>query len=196
MTSTGLCEGDLLKKCVSNEVVVVDCAAAGKVCSFVASNGVYDCVQECLPNCAGKECDSDGCGGQCGVCGKEQQCVSGLCEDAACVSDCIGKECGDDGCGGACGTCTGAETCVAGACDGGGTECPAGQVFNGTECVDDSGINADVVGGDTGGSSTSESSGSGCAVRATAPASNGSFLLLLLALFGLFAATRLSSSET
>jgi hypothetical protein len=58
----------------------------------------------CTPNCAGKECGADGCGGTCGTCGQFQFCNAGTC-DVICIPDCAGKECGDNGCGGSCGSC-------------------------------------------------------------------------------------------
>lgn len=33
----------------------------------------------CVPNCAGKLCGSDGCGGNCGSCGRLETCVNGSC---------------------------------------------------------------------------------------------------------------------
>ena len=57
----------------------------------------------CTPDCVGKECGDDGCGGECGQCSGDQEvCVLGQC---ACISDCVDKECGEDGCGGDCGEC-------------------------------------------------------------------------------------------
>ena len=55
----------------------------------------------CTPNCDGKECGSDGCGGQCGMCGENKSCdiTSYTCQ---CHAKCDGKTCGDDGCGGTC----------------------------------------------------------------------------------------------
>ena len=76
----------------------------------------------CLPDCTGKDCGPDGCGGTCGdldglcplghLCTMWGQCVGD------CLPDCAGKECGDDGCGGSCGTCsgTGTTTCWDGIC--------------------------------------------------------------------------------
>jgi len=57
----------------------------------------------CVPNCTGKECGDDGCGGSCGTCQQGTCNAQGKCE---CTPDCTGKECGDDGCGDSCGTCT------------------------------------------------------------------------------------------
>ena len=56
----------------------------------------------CVPDCGGKVCGDDGCGGECGQCVDPKQCIVGMC---TCVPQCDGKECGEDGCGGACGQC-------------------------------------------------------------------------------------------
>ncbi len=87
----------------------------------------------CLPDCSGKECGDDGCGGECGTCEEGLECnVAGICE-APCQPDCSGKECGDDGCGGDCGTCEeGLECTVAGIC-----EAPCLPECMGKECGDD-----------------------------------------------------------
>jgi hypothetical protein len=64
----------------------------------------------CTPDCTGKVCGDDGCGGTCGA-----DCASGeSCSNGQCVDCCAGKECGVVNCGSdtiECGTCTGAETC-------------------------------------------------------------------------------------
>jgi hypothetical protein len=66
-------------------------------------------VCACTPDCAGKVCGDDGCGGTCGACGGQGLCVEGVC---ACTPDCGGgKACGDDGCGGSCGDCPPGEAC-------------------------------------------------------------------------------------
>jgi formylglycine-generating enzyme required for sulfatase activity/alpha-tubulin suppressor-like RCC1 family protein len=63
----------------------------------------------CSPNCTGKVCGDDGCGGRCGEC--TTFCINekGRC----CVPDCKERNCGVDGCGGNCGTCEGARVCSA-----------------------------------------------------------------------------------
>ena len=81
-----------------------------------------ECV--CQPNCTGKECSDDGCGGNCGSCASGNVCEYGHC---ICKPDCIGKECGDDGCGGSCGTCVGDAYCQGGTC-----KCPT--TCAGKEC--------------------------------------------------------------
>ncbi len=79
-------------------------------------------VDICQPDCAGVECGADGCGGVCGVCAANSQCVDGACVPI-CVANCSGKDCGSDGCGGSCGTCPGGTSCnVNGACT---ADCPA-----------------------------------------------------------------------
>lgn len=64
----------------------------------------------CVPNCSGKNCGSDGCGGYCGTatdggCKVTQRCISGKC---ICKPNCTGNVCGSDGCGGVCGANSGA----------------------------------------------------------------------------------------
>ena len=90
------------------------CGALDPDCA-VASNPVSGCksgkcqtdgsCQACVPQCSGKACGDDGCGGLCGICDEpgKSACVAGVCQ--ACVPDCAGKACGADGCGGQCGAC-------------------------------------------------------------------------------------------
>jgi hypothetical protein len=67
----------------------------------------------CAPNCTGRNCGPDGCGGTCGTCSGTDTCSGGVC---TCTPACTGKNCGLDGCGGSCGTCPGTETCISGVC--------------------------------------------------------------------------------
>lgn len=120
----------------------------------------------CVPDCSGKQCGDDGCGGTCGTCPAGEHCSSGACVPD-CVPNCEGRECGDDGCGGVCGFCPQGKVCGAwddvwGLCvdppctpdctgrecrDGGcpdqpdacGT-CGAGEVCEGGTCVAASGV--------------------------------------------------------
>ncbi|MCB9728598.1 MAG: hypothetical protein H6744_21525 [Deltaproteobacteria bacterium] len=60
----------------------------------------------CVPDCNGRVCGPDGCGGLCGFCTHPQVCNEfGQCV-AICVTKCDGKDCGPDGCGGLCGECS------------------------------------------------------------------------------------------
>jgi len=69
---------------------------------------------QCAPQCAGKDCGPDACGGECGGCGGEGAVCTA--DGTCCQKQCGGKECGDDGCGGLCGTCPGGASCNAGTC--------------------------------------------------------------------------------
>ncbi len=64
----------------------------------------------CISNCGGIECGDDGCGGKCGSCLENEQCVQGQCTTSTtpCIPDCscaatkcIGTTC-SDGCEGSC----------------------------------------------------------------------------------------------
>jgi hypothetical protein len=69
----------------------------------------------CVKSCAGKQCGSDGCGGQCGACSPAQTCRDDTCV-VVCVPQCNGRACGPDSCGGECGICPGIEECEEGRC--------------------------------------------------------------------------------
>ena len=70
--------------------------------------------EACVPDCTGKECGGDGCGGSCGTCKEGEECLSGKC---VCLPQCAGKECGDDGCGGECPPgCNEGIKCIDGEC--------------------------------------------------------------------------------
>lgn len=100
----------------------------------------------CVPQCDGRFCGDDGCGGECGACSDGEACTpGGRCLPDPCIPACDGRACGSDGCGGTCGTCTGGELCIEAegqcrffpvcnhaqpACEGG---CGANQ-YCGTDC--------------------------------------------------------------
>jgi hypothetical protein len=104
----------------------------------------------CTPQCAGKTCGDDGCGGTCGTCQNGQSCENGSCVGGGggpCTPTCNNRNCGDDGCGGVCGTCPDGQSCSGGGVCGFGSstadpapggdtsavppqECPAGQYWN------------------------------------------------------------------
>ncbi len=70
-------------------------------------------VSDCKPDCTGKQCGPNGCGGGCGKCMDPNAYCSptGQCGNV-CTPNCAGKSCGDDGCGGTCGTCGADEACI------------------------------------------------------------------------------------
>lgn len=107
----GLCEGSL---------VCID-----EVCRKTSDDVTTD---GCLPDCEGRVCGDDGCGGSCGSCETGITCSDqGQC---GCTPSCDGKACGDDGCGGDCGQCFVGEVCQGGTC-----ECE--PQCGGKECGDD-----------------------------------------------------------
>ncbi|MBM4345754.1 MAG: hypothetical protein FJ100_20465, partial [Deltaproteobacteria bacterium] len=114
-TSGDVCQNGACKAgpgCDANAVCTLQGWSGVCVCkSGFVGNGKSCAV--CKPDCSGKSCGPDGCGGQCGVCGGNQTCTTkGLC---VCAPQCAGKTCGPDGCGGQCGACGKGQ-----ACDGSG----------------------------------------------------------------------------
>jgi hypothetical protein len=94
---TKLCGDTCISKanCCTNK----DCST-GKRCT----NGSCRCV----PNCRGKQCGSDGCGGMCGSCN------NGSCSGGQCICP-FGNQCSPGQC------CPNEQTCLSGACGA----CPA-----------------------------------------------------------------------
>jgi hypothetical protein len=92
------------------------CAVSGfLVCAPNGKSATCD-ADPADPDCGGKQCGDDGCGGICGDCPAwNYSCANGTC---LCVPNCLGKECGDDLCGGECGICKADETCNDGICNG------------------------------------------------------------------------------
>ena len=87
--SDGICQGSVLTWCQGSIVKSTDCAADGKVCDLVVGSG-YLCVADdtCTPECGGKQCGPDGCGGVCGSCPAGQACGdAGTCEAASGCGD-------------------------------------------------------------------------------------------------------------
>ncbi|MCH9716847.1 MAG: hypothetical protein K0U52_07145 [Gammaproteobacteria bacterium] len=97
---SGLCQHvEPQGTCAGHSAVTIPCAS-GEICSQ------GKCVA-CSPQCQGKNCGSDGCGGSCGTC-KQGSCIDGNC----CVASCVNKKCGDDdGCGGKCTGCPSGQLC-------------------------------------------------------------------------------------
>ncbi|MFH1531704.1 MAG: hypothetical protein ABIK09_13340 [Pseudomonadota bacterium] len=138
----GCCGGDVLYYCDDQSgncplgdtcLVVLDCGATGTACGwydqfFMCTDGeplpspdgdLYCDFYECIPDCAGKICGSDGCGGSCGDCADGEGCTAaGQC--AGCDVVCADYECGVMG-GCDCGTCGEGLQCMGGMCVAGDT---------------------------------------------------------------------------
>jgi alpha-tubulin suppressor-like RCC1 family protein len=109
-----------------NETCVETCCDAGQVCNEGAC---------CAPQCDGKECGDDGCGGSCGECtGPQEECVVGQCQ---CQPACDNKQCGDDGCGGDCGICDDDNDCTEDTCVPESGLCESQNLADGTVCISD-----------------------------------------------------------
>ena len=113
----------------------IECGAfCGVDCGSCAEGSLCLDFACCTPDCDGKVCGSDGCGGTCGSCEGNDDCVGGEC--VPCQPKCAGKECGDDSCGGTCGGCAVGEVCAVGQCtnsycDG---QCTSGAIDCGPDC--------------------------------------------------------------
>jgi hypothetical protein len=96
-----------------------DCAEAGNPVLGCANNACKPdgTCAACTPDCEGRQCGGDGCGGSCGDCltAGLPFCQSGTCV-AECQPSCPDGACGQDGCGGSCGNCGAGETCALGSC--------------------------------------------------------------------------------
>jgi len=72
----------------------------------------------CVPNCEGKACGSDGCGGSCGDCiDNDDPCTDAVCDGGACGVTFTEAACDDDD------LCTGEDMCVEGLCTGSPKDC-------------------------------------------------------------------------
>lgn len=126
ITFEGCCDGEILKWCEDFHIQTLDCNQNPK-CGWNVDAKFYDCGTDgkadptginpqkcpCTPQCEGKECGDDGCGGTCGQCPPDKpKCQNGKCV-TVCTPNCVGKECGDDGCGGSCGQCPEGKQCNA-----------------------------------------------------------------------------------
>jgi alpha-tubulin suppressor-like RCC1 family protein len=82
----GACNGETLQYCTNGKVLTQDCTSEAS-CGWNPGIGAYSCgtkggadpsgkypktafgtTPKCVPQCSGKQCGADGCGGQCGTC--------------------------------------------------------------------------------------------------------------------------------
>jgi len=170
ITYEGCCNGSTVAWCEGGAVQQINCAtepqAPGTSCGWDSEGGYYWCgsstgsdpsganprgcdgsggsVGPCTPDCLGKLCGNDGCGGQCGTCAASQECVGGQCiASQQCTPTCKRtdgtlKECGDNGCGGMCGSCGIGKVCsTVGACVDPGSEGTCDPGCGNRECGPD-----------------------------------------------------------
>ena len=161
-TINGTCDTTEEDTCVASGIdSVIFEAEAGKTYTVITDMWTPEAsrtaltVECCVPNCDGKTCGDDGCGGSCGECGEGEECTeAGQCE-VPCVPNCEGKECGGDGCEGSCGSCDEGDTCSEdGICLSPPNSCEAPEVL-------DSSAFPIVVTGDTSSETNDFSYGSG-----------------------------------
>jgi len=105
ITFAGVCEGNVLKYCSLDKLVVKNCGVDGKVCEYNEGLKWYECATPqdgCVPNCvtknmAGatvpKECGDDGCGNSCGTCQTGKVCDTfGFCVAGQSNCGSVGKQ--------------------------------------------------------------------------------------------------------
>jgi hypothetical protein len=120
------------KTCIpSSNCCTSDDCDAGETCQ----NG--SCTSSCTPNCSGKECGDNGCGGSCGDCsGSNETCQGGQCVCAPGFKECNGACIPNDQC---CGACPGDKLCDGGECvcpADAPNECPGNVCLFGGQCCE------------------------------------------------------------
>ena len=135
---------------------IADVVASGELKTSDSGEKAEAVDSPCVPDCAGKVCGDDGCGGSCGSPPPGVACIDG---QICCSPDCYDKECGPDGMGGYCGNgnwqtegCPDGLVCVDWTCgepcdpdcadkqcgdDGCGGSC-GGECDDGDPCTEDS----------------------------------------------------------
>jgi len=105
------------------------CQEDGKVNTdfFKCPSGCGDGIcLGCVPDCTGKKCGDNGCGGSCGSCtGAVETCTNGICVPENCIPETLAETCGSSVCGTKinncgeeknCGSCEGTDICKDGIC--------------------------------------------------------------------------------
>jgi agmatine/peptidylarginine deiminase len=80
ITPEGLCDGSVVTWCQNGSLKSFDCADQARICGLKEGVG-STCIDPCVPDCSGKTCGDDGCGGECGSCPPGQECSAGICGD-------------------------------------------------------------------------------------------------------------------
>lgn len=115
----GLIECD--STCVDTSTDPNNCGECSTACSPSESCVDGSCTTSCLPDCTGRECGGDGCGGSCGTCPAERYCeASSICAcnvgTTECSGVCVDTSSDPDNCGDCDVTCAADEVCGSGIC--------------------------------------------------------------------------------
>lgn len=73
------------------------------VCNSGWTGPACDVAAGCTPDCTGRDCGPDSCGGFCGICARGHTCDDDF--HCTCAPECSRSECGSDHCCGYCGVC-------------------------------------------------------------------------------------------
>jgi len=126
--------------CVRTNTNRNHCGGCGIACGATEACTSGVCV--CTPDCSGRACGDDGCGGSCGTCAGGRVCgAGGACACSGGLTDC-GGSCVDvrvdiANCG-ACGTsCAAGERCAAGTCAADTPDAGCVPACDGRTCGDD-----------------------------------------------------------
>ena len=122
VVETRCCDGNVLFNCdigVGADTLIEDCSLGGYICGWFVGDATYppnyycgtediiipedpsgtypaECpFSSCIPQCAGKACGDDGCGGVCGECETTKECIDNQCVQVTCppqeLPDCVGE---------------------------------------------------------------------------------------------------------
>jgi len=84
-----VCVGENCPSCLEETYDAEACqACVDLIVEDACADEATACFMDCTPDCTGRECGSDGCGGSCGVCDAGESCLDGQCEAGGTGDDC------------------------------------------------------------------------------------------------------------
>ena len=101
------------------------------ICNYGCENGSCN---SCTPDCTGRECGDDGCGGSCGVCDDNNPCTDENCNAGHCVFTPNNNLCDDNN------PCTVNDRCKNGQCLGSPKDCDDNNICTQDSCNSQSGM--------------------------------------------------------
>lgn len=157
---------------------------------------LHDCCEDacaicgscCVPQCDGRACGDDGCGGSCGDCLSGERCDVGLCVADPCAQAENGAACddGDD--------CTVEDRCIGGRCAGIAAVCDPGDAGEAVVEPDSGEPDTEVDAGGDGGLQSIERPDVGCGC--SVPGEHASRSVFYLIFVVIVAARRMSRSRS